>query len=211
MYRTILILFTLVIAGCGTSDLVNLSQSKKDIALYYEAGAYENEMKEIVNKAISRLNKLPYQDSMAVVFDIDETALDNYDYIKSIDFGYIEDDWDEWIQKAAAPPVAEVKRLYEFLLSKKYHIIFITGRTEKQVDATRRNLELAGYTKYDTLIVRTPGMENAPASNYKSIERIMLNSRGYKIIASVGDQISDLKGEYTGIPVKLPNYLYTID
>ena len=49
------------------------------------------------------------------------------------------------------------------------------------------------------------------AVDFKSTKRVWLTEQGYKIIGTVGDQWSDLEGEYHGIRVKIPNYLYLIE
>ena len=45
----------------------------------------------------------------------------------------------------------------------------------------------------------------------KSSKRKELVERGYDIIGTVGDQRSDIDGPYSGIQVKIPNYLYLIE
>jgi predicted secreted acid phosphatase len=210
MKRIVLLVLTIgIFSGCSSS-LQNLSVSKKEVSIYYESGAYNKELKEIINSAISDLKGIDVHDSTAVVFDVDETSLSNYSLIKSLDFGYIPKLWDEWVLQARAPAIGPVKDLYDVLISRKIKIIFLTGRKPEEYDATYKNLVEAGYTKFDTLIVRNPDMSNASAANYKRIERIVLNAMGYKIAACVGDQDSDFIGENTGIMIKLPNYLYTI-
>ena len=45
----------------------------------------------------------------------------------------------------------------------------------------------------------------------KEQKRKEFAGHGYNIIMCVGDQPSDLYGEYTGIKVKIPNYVYIIE
>lgn len=209
---SLLILIAAFFAGCSSAPkLVNLTTSKHEIINYYESGQYDKELLEAVNNAIDDFDKVQVQDSSAVVFDVDETVLSNYPHIKSVDFGYIHDLWDKWILEAKAPAIQEVRRLYSYLVDSKIHILFVTGRSLRHYEATLKNLKEAGYTTFDTLIVRSDKMEKAPAENFKSIERIVLTNMGYKIIGCVGDQWSDLEGAYTGIKIKLPNYLYEVD
>lgn len=213
-FALLLLLAALIISGCSSSspELVNLGRTKRQIAFYYEAGKYQAEVNKIIADAIVSFSKIDIQDSSAVVFDVDETALSNYEEIKDVDFGYVPSLWDEYILQAKAPANEEVKSLYNWLLQKKVHIIFLTGRNPEHYEATYKNLVSAGYTKFDTLIVRSKNTLDTPAGVFKSIERIVLSQIGYKIVGSVGDQPSDFQGEFPGtVRVKLPNYMYMVD
>lgn len=206
------ILFLLVsfISGCSSS-IQNLSTSKQDVKVYYELGGYDKELKGVVNTAITEIKGINVADSSIAIFDIDETALSNYELIKNVDFGYVPQLWHNWIMEAKAPAINPVKDLYDVLVAKKVKIVFLTGRGESEYDATYKNLVNAGYTNFDTLIVRSSYFAKTTAANYKRIERTVLASFGYKIIACIGDQNSDFIGGNTGIIIKVPNYLYTIE
>ena len=84
---------------------------------------------------------------------------------------------------------------------------FITGRPEAIRDGTLDNLKAAGYKGKYELFLQPPSyaqrrldgalQERGPASK--------IEKRGYKILANVGDQRSDLKGGYSERTYKLPN------
>ncbi|MCU7495233.1 MAG: hypothetical protein HF314_09530 [Ignavibacteria bacterium] len=206
------IIFAAFLAGCSSGPgLENLETAKSEVRLYYDSGRYDKELQEVVSEAMDDFEKVEVHDSSAVVFDVDETVLSNYPAIKKLDFGFVPDIWNQWILEAKAPAIEEVRNLYNYLVARKFHIIFLTGRTLAQYEATYKNLKEAGFTTFDTLIVRSGKMSDAPAENFKNIERIVLSDMGYKIEGCVGDQWSDLKGQYTGIKVKLPNFLYMVD
>lgn len=210
-FTKVLLCFSFFILSSCSSTIPNLTEQIRIIQYHYESGAYNKELNEIVSDARNEFAGILPSKNSAVVFDIDETALSNYEAIKSMGFGYISDYWHKWILEAKAPAIEEVKDLYHFLISRGFKIIFITGRNHKEYNATYKNLINEGYTKFDTLIVRSPELKDAPAYNFKSIERLVLTQMGYRIAGCVGDQESDLEGENTGIKVKLPNYLYIID
>ncbi|MGE5498341.1 MAG: HAD family acid phosphatase [Syntrophothermus sp.] len=200
-----------ILAGCsGSRGPVNLTRAKRDVSFYYESGQYQQEVKEILSKATVELNKLRLYDSSVVIFDVDETALSNYEHIKSLDFGYISEDWDKYILSARAKGIDEVKDFYTWLKRKGIRTIFLTGRSRRHYDATYKNLVREGYTDFDTLIVR-PDSSTAPAAVFKSVERLVLANMGYRIIASVGDQESDFATDNTGMKILLPDYLYLVD
>ena len=68
----------------------------------------------------------------------------------------------------------------------------------------------AGYTGFDTLLTQRADEQNLKSQEFKSKKRAELTQQGYEIIGTVGDQWTDLNGPYSGIQIKLPNYLYEI-
>ncbi len=181
------------------------------MANYYEFGQYEKELTEIISDAKEKFSKVEPKQNSAVVFDIDETTLDNYHAIKKIGFGYESKYWDEWLEKAEAPAIQQVKELYDFLLQKGFKIIFITGKKDYQYNATFRNLVFVGYNQFDTLIVRSKDEYKIKSALFKSQKRKELTEKRYIIAGCVGDQFTDCEGENCGIIVKLPNYLYLVE
>jgi predicted secreted acid phosphatase len=204
------VFFSFIFLGCSSS-LKNLEEYKNEIKKYYEGGQYDRDLKVIINNAIDDFKKIEVTKNSVVIFDVDDTAISNYDFMKSMDFGNVSSMWDSYLNKGEAPFISEVKRLYDFLLSRRIKIIFITGRLYKYYTGTYKNLVNDGYTEFDTLITRTEEQAELPASDYKSVERLTLSDLGYKIIGCVGDQDSDFDGGNTGIKVKLPDYLYLVE
>ncbi len=199
-----------IFAACS-SGLENLSTAKENIIKYYKSGKYDKDVNSVVGKAINKFEDFSPAKNDAVVFDIDETVLSNYEFNKSCDFGYDNGLWDNWVKEAKAPPIEGVKKLYDFFVSKNLKIIFITGRNDNQYKSTYRNLFSAGYNKFDTLIVRKPREYDLTALDYKSEERAALTKEGIHIVCDVGDQYSDLDGPDHGYQVKIPNYMYIIN
>ena len=210
-----IILAALLFISCTSTNptlqIMNLGAAKNAVQAYYESGEFDRECAKIIDDAINRMDGIKLTGKPAVVFDIDETALSNYEYTKEIGFGYVYKLWDEWQQKGIAPVIKDTKRFYDYLISKNIHIIFITGRNAEVGEATKGNLLEQGYTKYDTLIIRSDSERKIPAAEWKAAKREELVSKGYNIIACIGDQLSDFAGGNTGYKIKLPNYLYLID
>lgn len=199
----------LLISGCKSSEM-NLNNCKKNVRDIYSSGRYETELKQAVAEGEAEI-EYTVQGKPAVVFDVDETALSNFSYLNSMDFGYIHDSWNSWILEAKAEPIIPVLVLYKRLQTKGVHTIFVTGRSAGQYSATYKNLIETGYTKFDTLIVKQKSDSGLTASIIKETERQRLTEAGYTIIACVGDQWSDMAGKFTGAKIKLPNYVYLID
>jgi acid phosphatase len=190
---------------------MNLGAAKNAVQAYYESGEFDRECANIIDDAIDQIEEIKLTGKPTIVFDIDETAFSNYEYTKEIGFGYVYKLWNEWQQKGIAPAIKDTKRFYDYLISKNIHVIFITGRYLEVGEATKRNLLEQGYTKFDTLIIRSESERKIPAAEWKAAKREELVSKGYNIIACIGDQWSDLVGGNAGIKIKLPSYLYLLD
>ncbi len=192
-------------------SLMNLDDVKKAVKNYYESGAYAEEVKAVIDSAENELAKLRLAKNSVVVFDIDDTILSGYEYTESMGFGFTFETWKNHILQAEQESVPHIKEFYDFILNRGLKIVFITGRSSVFYNATKINLQRNGFNNYDTLICRNLEEEKLSAVVYKNIKRRELTDNGYKIIATIGDQLSDLEGDNTGIKIKLPNYLYKID
>jgi acid phosphatase len=192
-------------------DIPNLKKIKEMVIQYRDSGNWKKQIDEQANQAIALLEETPRRNAkQAIVFDIDETTLDNYEYYKNNDFAYIPTIWFEWVDSAKAPSVNGAFRIYAKALEKGVAVFFITGRSEKSRAGTEKNLAAAGYAKYERLIMRDKSNLKEPAGTYKALERKKIERRGYKIILNVGDQWSDLVGGSSGRAIKLPNPMYLI-
>ena len=83
----------------------------------------------------------------AVVFDIDDTLLNTYDYTLAKQFGFTSASNAIWVNAAAFPAVFYMPGLVSFAASHGYAVFFITGRPQTQTDATINNLVSAGYAR----------------------------------------------------------------
>lgn len=209
---TLFISASLVLYGCssGQTYLVNLDFVKDAIIDYHADGGFDKDTEDAVKEAINKFQDITPGEKTAVVFDVDEAALSNYQFIKDWDFGYIPKDFDAWIDSAKAPAIPQVLNLYNYLIGRNFKIVFITGRKDFQYEATRKNLLETGYTVFDTIIVKDKKYHGMTILKFKSEKREELVRRGYTIAGTVGDQWSDLEGPYHGIQVKIPNYQYFI-
>ena len=205
----VLILAFFLIASCGEQEEPeNLTIARKDVKEYYESGRFYTEVEDVVKEAEKEFDKIKIKNNSAVVFDVDETALDNYALAKSMGFGYVYKMNKEWNAEMKSPAFKPVKELYDYLLERGVHIIFLTGRNFTEYEATYQNLKNVGYTVFDTLITQIGDETKMKSRDFKSSKRVFLTNEGYDIIGTVGDQWSDLRGEDHGIQVKIPNYLY---
>ena len=207
----IFFLLVAILAFSCAQKIPTLSSVRQEIEKYYESGGYDKETARVVDDAINKFKSVKSDDSAVVVFDIDDTALSYYELSKKIQFGYVPKLWDEWVDRDTVPAIPQVKKLYDFLVARGFRIIFLSGRKDYNYPGTIRNLNLVGYTKFDTVIVKNKDEYDLSALKYKSIKREKLTANGYEIAGTVGDQWSDLKGPDHGIQVKIPNYIYVIE
>ncbi|KAK4391743.1 Acid phosphatase 1 [Sesamum angolense] len=78
-------------------------------------------------------------------------------------------------------------------------------------NATVRNLQYAGYSNWERLILRGDADQGKPAVIYKSEKRKEIEDEGYIIRGNSGDQWSDLLGfAVAQRSFKLPNPLYYV-
>lgn len=203
--------FTLLLFSCAAEKPVNLSIAREEVKQYYESGKYDEELNKVIEEAKKEFEKMDFKDNPVVIFDVDETVLNNYELAEQMGFGYVYEMNKKWNAEMKAPAIPQVKELYDFLLAKGAKIIFITGRNFPEYEVTYKNLKNVGYTVFDTLITQIGDEKKMKALEFKSSKRVWLTENGYEIIGTVGDQWSDLEGEYHGIQIKIPNYLYLIE
>jgi acid phosphatase len=180
-----------------------------------KCGCYANDLNAEADKAIALLQTRTAHhranQKLALVLDIDETALSNWAEIESANFEYNRDEFNAWIASAQAPPIAATLRLYQEARQLGVAVFFLTGRPESQRASTETNLRLRGFSEWEKLILRSPAQKGSTALEFKSSERRKIVSAGYRIVMNVGDQWSDLRGqpraEYS---VKYPNPFYLV-
>jgi len=176
MKNYFLLFLIFVLVGCSSNQPVNLRTAKDLVKDYYESGKYDEEMNEIIKDAEEKFSKVVVKNNSAVIFDVDDTALSNYEISKKLDYGYDFNIIQEWVLNAKLPAIKQTKGLYDFLKSKNVKLIFLTGRTSEEYDATYRNLIEQGYTGFDTLIVRNDEQKKTEAQTFKSdLERRLQN------------------------------------
>ncbi|MGJ8644344.1 MAG: HAD family acid phosphatase [Luteolibacter sp.] len=214
--RHSLLLLPLLFVACSpvSHEPSNLSDLKAEVREYADSGAYETDLAASVSTAKTYLTARASNgdENLTVIFDIDETVLSNLPHMKKADWGYQPDQWDKWVAKAEAPALPSVREVYHHAISLGMKVVFLTGRMEADRNATARNLRQQGMGTYEKLILR-PRKGTAPyvdAVEYKTNVRKKLTAEGCTVIASFGDQDSDVQGGYVEKGFKLPNPFYKI-
>ncbi|KIG13193.1 Acid phosphatase, class B [Enhygromyxa salina] len=158
-----------------------------------------------------RVAKRKAGEKLAIVLDVDETALDNFEQLKGSGFCFVREQWDQWVKTGKPEVVAGMKRLYDYARAHKVAVVFITGRREHQREATERVLRAAGFDVWEELVLRDEAENELTAAEYKSGRRAKLEERGFKIALTLGDQASDLAGGHAEHAVLMPNPFYHVD
>ena len=65
------------------------------------------------------------------------------------------DEFDNWVLRATAPAIQPSLKLYIELMDLGFKIVLLTGRSERQREATIQNLINAGFYDWDRLILRS--------------------------------------------------------
>jgi acid phosphatase len=205
--------------------IVNLDTLKKQLKDYHACtctcGCYAKDLDIQADRAIAFLKGRTAvnrqasdgkaKPKLALVLDIDETTLSNWEEMEKAGLAYDSKAFNAWVETAQAPAIPGTLRLYKEAQRLGVSVFFLTGRPEEQRAATEQNLRSQGFTNWQQLMLRSPEQKALSAEAYKSAERAVIVSQGYRIVESVGDQWSDLKGkpeaEYS---VKYPNPFYFI-
>jgi hypothetical protein len=146
------------------------------------------------------------QRKLAIVFDVDETLLSNYSAIDADNFTFGTNSQAEAtneIGKAITPSLD----LFNDAKAHGITVFLITGRGEASRAHTESNLQREGYNAWKQLYLKPVGSTLSTVA-YKSGAREDIEHQGYKIVANVGDQYSDLAGGHSQVAYKLPNPFY---
>ena len=222
--------FVLVALGCAPArapraaktaepaPVPPLYESQGRITEYVRSGRYDAEFAQVVTAATAWLDeRAPKARRPAIVLDVDETALSNWQ-------AYRVNHWARILQgdctlergpcnirvwqamgrsPALAPTLALVRRARTLGVA----VFFITGRPEDLRAVTERNLRDQGFA-FDELFLLPTDRTFTNGAQFRAPIRQRLAAEGYTILFSMGDQQSDLDGGYAERTFKLPNPVY---
>lgn len=191
----------------------NVGTLKERIKHYFSSGTYDAAVSCVASELINYLQSLiPVCDQkLAIVFDIDETCLSNSDFIFQNDFGYNRYRFRAWEMLGKAKAIKPMHAAYQFAIDNGFAVFFLTGRREALRGPTKQNLIREGFKHWTHLYCKPNSYSGYSAIDYKQKARADIVKQGYRIIANVGDQASDLSGEYPGERrFSMPNPLYMI-
>ncbi|MFF4102005.1 HAD family acid phosphatase [Streptomyces sp. NPDC001903] len=137
-----------------------------------------------------RIAQSPAGEKPAIVLDIDNSSLET-------DF--------HWFWTFPTPAISEVRDLTRYANDHGVAIFFVTARPGIIQSLTERNLKAVGYPVTGLYVRDLPDLFDE-VSAYKTDKRAEIESRGYTIIANIGNNNSDLVGGHAERTFKLPDY-----
>lgn len=210
------------------SQPFNVGDAGTDSRAYHDSGAYDRGLSAVAAQAANWIRSRAASGAgarpaakLALVLDIDETALSNWEIIKLDDFGRpiagpcdlgsgAPCGWAAWDQLGRDPAIAPTLVVFGQARASDVAVFFITGRPENQRAATERNLVAAGYSGYAKLSMVPDGAHFRSAADFKAPVRARIEQAGFRIIANMGDQPSDLLGGHAEKEFLLPDPFYRV-
>lgn len=188
---------------------------KKGLA-FTETAEYKQQIDAVVERARKFCEPYVGQPKVAIVVDVDETVLDNREELRRSDSEVTADtpaswdaaSFDRWVREARAPQIKQTGDFVRWAKEHHFAVFVITGRQSTQQSSTEANLIREGIP-FDEVFTRPLG-NTGPAEDFKTDYRRLIESRGYKIVCSIGDQESDLYGLHALDCEKMPNQMYFV-
>ncbi|MEV0172560.1 HAD family acid phosphatase [Streptomyces sp. NPDC050803] len=153
---------------------------------------WQNDCQAVMDQALpylkQRIANTKPGEKQAIVFDIDNTTLET-------DFGFS-------YPQPANKPVLEVA---EYAQEHGVALFFVTARPGIIYSFTDYNLKHVGY-EVSGLYVRGFLDLFKNVADYKTAQRVDIESKGYTIIANIGNSATDLSGGHAEKTYKLPDY-----
>jgi HAD superfamily, subfamily IIIB (Acid phosphatase) len=192
----------------GESGTVGAGELVRALIAYHESGEYEADLANVDEAATSYLNAhlSSGHAKSALVLDIDETSLSNYAGL--VTSGFTAAGTVATAATGTDTAIAPTLALYHDAIAHGVAVFFVTGRPELIKAVTESNLENVGYDEGWSGLYFKP--TEADTEQFKSSTRESIKKSGYKIVANVGDQQSDLDGGFAQQDFKLPDPFYYI-
>jgi len=162
--------------------LIVLSKSRINSNECNEVNRNQKNAMELGINYIHSIKKIKNEfNNPSVMFDIDDTLIDSQ----------------------SGKLIKPIVKLLNKCSSEGYGIVIITARDSKFSKETESEL----YTKgiyYDILFLRNPKYDDF--YTFKSKIKKKLSENDIDIVMSIGDNLHDISGDYSGYSIKLPNY-----
>ncbi len=191
------------------------SPSQHQLIKYHDSGKYYHDISSIIKKAtyylqfrIVQNKRVSHHRKLAIVMDVDETALSNYKAIMHLDFSLNKKTMQAIEKKAEATPIPFTLALFNYAKEHDVSIFFITSRDASLRHATKDNLHQAGYRHWDVIYFKPQNYHQHSLMPYYLAERTKVTDEGFDIVMNIGNHQSSLRGGKSDITFKLPNPFY---
>jgi predicted secreted acid phosphatase len=209
----------LIAPSTAAAQLPTHHYTPTQIRAYRDSGTWAKQVTQVTKKARlwlqARTASRHVPRKPALVLDIDDTSIDLYPCLEAGNFGYGSGNWGDFpallttcALKVDLSAIKPTRALFKRAQKLKVAVFFITGRPEALRAGTLQELRHAGYSGKYQLIMQ-PANYNKPSKvPYKSSARRAIQKRGFRILANVGDQKSDLKGGFSERTFLIRNLMY---
>ncbi|MFC9635419.1 HAD family acid phosphatase [Streptomyces mirabilis] len=184
---------TVAAAGTAAAAPAQTAVSATAATAAVDYATWQSDVKAVIDQArpyVEQRTANAAGQKLALVFDIDNTTL--------------ETDFHPWYE-LPTPAVKPSLDLARYARSRGVDIFFISARPGIISSLTEWNLTSVGYPVSGLYTRDLPDLFDE-LSTYKTSKRAEIESRGYTIIANVGNNDSDLVGGHAERTFKLPDY-----
>lgn len=192
------------------TEIKNLDLVKKELRQYVNSGEYYSDINEQINQAVLIVSKYIGMKNKAVIIDIDETMVSEYDFMVQYDFGWFDENLEKAQNYEHFPSFKCVVDFVNYCINSDIIVITLSSRRERHRNTVVNLLNNAGYKKISNIALR-PNEDKGTIQNFKTSQRKKIIEDGFDIILNIGDQPSDLDGGYAENIIKIPNPFYLID
>ena len=147
----------------------------------------------------------------AVVFDVDETLLNSYTYSLSTtpQFTFDPTTWTEYVDSCGYAAIPQTRDIFHRFLKLGLHVSLVSAASSDTRQAMVKCLHEKGIAGWDDYIMKGPN-DKLTDGEYKARARKGLEKEGLTIVASIGDQVSDMSFGHLRRGFLLPNTMYYI-
>jgi 5'-nucleotidase (lipoprotein e(P4) family) len=134
---------------------------------------------------------------LAVITDLDETALDNsaYDvFLYQHDSSYSRNSWVDWCNAAIADSVPGSVSFFNFVNLRKIDIFYVSNREASLLDTTVYNMRKLGFPQLDKSHFYFRTAESSKEKRRKEIEKT------HNVVVLLGDNLIDLDARFDKLP-----------
>lgn len=149
----------------------------------------------IRNQHVSNLHTFK---KLAVVTDLDETALDNSGFaVRCYNEGhlYTSTSWAKWCADAVADSVPGSVSFFRYADKKGFDIFYISNRDTSTLEKTMENMKRLGFPQ-----VSREHFKLKAGKNSSKEERRKQVEKDHKIVALFGDNLLDMDAAFDGAP-----------
>ena len=195
----------------------SIPKAQVELKVYYSSDRYIKEVEQVTDAAakyISQQAQFSVSKLVAIVLDVDETALSNQEWIEKnilsspLTTGVGTQSFADWQKLGKDTALYPLHTIYQLAQDRSLKVFFISERPESMREITELNLIKQGFAQNHTLILKPIEDENISNTQFKSGARRDIVQEGYKILANIGDQKSDLDGGYAERTYLIPNPFY---